>query len=292
MKNQVTLIIGAAGNNGRATIEALFNKKQTEETIRAAVRSADKAADLKQKYPSIETVIIDLDKPETLTQAYQGVSKVFMIPGNIEQREQHAKNAVDAAVIAGSVKQFVFYSVFGAEYESILFGKQFRSGEKYLEQSGLNYTHLRTIFFQDNFFGWADGVKQGGLYFGIREGSLAPLNVADIGEIAANILTTSGHDNKAYNITGPELLSGEGIANVFSDVTGKKVAYVSPTTEQTLDSLLSTGWPKWQAEGMLELFEVFATNQAAVVSPDGEMLLGRPLTTLKDFISKNKAAFV
>jgi len=130
------------------------------------------------------------------------------------------------------------------------------------------------------------------LYFGIREGSLAPLNVADIGEIAANILTTSGHDNKAYNITGPELLSGEGIANVFSDVTGKKVAYVSPTTEQTLDSLLSTGWPKWQAEGMLELFEVFATNQAAVVSPDGEMLLGRPLTTLKDFISKNKAAFV
>jgi len=292
MKNQVTLIIGAAGNNGRATIEALFDKKQTEETIRAAVRSADKAADLKQKYPSIETVIIDLDKPETLTQAFQGVSKVFMIPGNIEQREQHAKNAVDAAVTAGSVKQFVFYSVFGAEYESILFGKQFRAGEKYLEQSGLNYTHLRTIFFQDNFFGWADGVKQGGLYFGIREGSLAPLNVADIGEIAANILTTSGHDSKAYNITGPELLSGEDIANVFSDVIGKKVAYVSPTTEQTLDSLLSTGWPQWQAEGMLELFEVFATNQAAVVSPDGEMLLGRPLTTLKDFITKNKTAFV
>jgi NAD(P)H dehydrogenase (quinone) len=65
--------------------------------------------------------------------------------------------------------------VCGAEYESILFGRQFRSGEKYLEQSGLNCTQLRTIFFQDNFFGWADGIKQGGLYFGIREGSLAPI---------------------------------------------------------------------------------------------------------------------
>jgi len=292
MNNQTTLIIGAAGNNGVATIDALINKKHTGDTIRAAVRSSDKAIELKRKFPTVETVIIDLDKPETLTQAYQGVTKVFMIPGNIEQREQHAKNAVDAAVTAGSVKQFVFYSVFGAEYESILFGKQFRAGEKYLEQSGLNYTHLRTIFFQDNFFGWADGVKQGGLYFGIREGSLAPLNVADIGEIAANILTTPGHDDKAYNITGPELLSGEDIANVFSDVTGKKVAYVSPTEEQTLDSLLSTGWPQWQAEGMLELFEVFATNQAAVVSPDGEVLLGRPLTTLKEFIAQNKPAFV
>jgi uncharacterized protein YbjT (DUF2867 family) len=292
MNNQTTLIIGAAGNNGVATIEVLINKKQTKDTIRAAVRSSEKAAELKRRFPAIETVIIDLDKPETLNAAYQGVTKVFMIPGNVEAREQHAKNAIDAAVHAGSVEQFVFYSVFGAEYESILFGRQFRAGEKYLEQSGLNWSLLRTIFFQDNFFGWADGVKQGGLYFGIREGSLAPLNIADIGEIAANILTTSGHNNKAYNITGPELLTGADMAAVFSDVTGKAVAYVSPSQEQTLESLLSSGWPEWQAKGMLELFEVFATNQAAVVSSDGEQLLGRPLTTLKEFVSKNKAAFV
>lgn len=292
MNNQTTLIIGAAGNNGVATIDALINKKQTQGTVRAAVRSSEKASELKRQFPSIETVIIDLDQPETLTAAYQGVTKVFMIPGNIEQREQHAKNAIDAAVKAGSVKQFVFYSVFGAEYEAILFAKQFRAGEKYLEQSGLNYTHLRTIFFQDNFFGWADGIKQGGLYFGVRDGSFAPLNVADIGEMAAKILTTSGHDNKAYNVTGPTLLTGEDMAKVFTEVTGKEVAYVSPTQDQTLESLLSTGWPQWQAEGMLELFEVFATNQAAVVSPDGEQLLGRPLTTFKDFIAKNKAAFI
>ena len=93
MNNQTTLIIGAAGNNGVATIESLVNKQDTNNTIRAAVRSADKAAQLKQQFPSIETVIIDLDKPETLTAAYKDVTKVFMIPGNVEQREQHAKNA-------------------------------------------------------------------------------------------------------------------------------------------------------------------------------------------------------
>jgi NAD(P)H dehydrogenase (quinone) len=293
MNNETILIIGAAGNNGIATIEALVNKQHTKDTIRAAVRSAEKAEQLKQKFPAIETVIIDLDKPETLTAAYQGVSKVFMIPGNVEDREGHAKNTIDAAVQAGTVKQFLFYSVVGAEYEAILFARQFRAGEKYLEQSGLNWTHLRTIFFQDNFFGWADGIKQGGLYVGIRDGRFAPLNIADIGEMAANILTAaSGHDNKAYNITGPELLSGEDMAKVFADVTGKPVSYVSPTQEQTLDSLLSTGWPQWQAKGMLELFEVFATNQAAVVSPDGEQLLGRPLTQLKDFVASNKTVFV
>ena len=292
MNNETILIIGAAGNNGLATIESLVNKQLTNTKIRAAVRSAEKATQLTEKYPSIETVIIDLDKADTLTAAFQGVNKVFMIPGNVEHRETHAKNAIDAAVQAGSVKQFVFYSVVGAEYEAILFAQQFRAGEKYLEKSGLNWTHLRTIFFQDNFFGWADGIKQGALYFGVRNGSFAPLNVADIGEMAANILTTSGHDNKAYNVTGPELLTGEDMAAVFADVTGKEISYVSPTQEQTLDSLLSTGWPEWQAKGMLELFEVFATNQAAVVSPDGETLLGRPLTTLKTFIAANESAFV
>ncbi len=292
MNNETILIIGAAGNNGTATIDSLVQKKLANTTIRAAVRSDEKAAQLKLKYPAIETVIIDLDKPATLPAAYKGVDKVFMIPGNIEDREGHAKNAIDAAVAAGSVKQFVFYSVVGAEYEAILFARQFRAGEKYLEKSGLNWTHLRTIFFQDNFFGWADGIKQGGLYFGVREGKFAPLNVADIGEMAANILTTSGHDNIAYNVTGPELLTGVDMAAIFADVTGKAVAYISPSEQDTLASLLSTGWPEWQAKGMLELFEVFATNQAAIVSPDGEQLLGRPMTQLKDFIAANKSAFV
>ena len=182
--------------------------------------------------------------------------------------------------------------VVAAEYEAILFGKQFHAGEKYLEASGLKWTHLRTIFFQENFHGWADGIKQGGLYFGIPEGQFAPLNVADIGEMSANILTTDGHEGKAYNVTGPELLSGQLMADIFTKVTGKAVAYVSPSTEDTLDFLLSTGWPEWQAKGMLELFEVFATNQAAMVSPDGEMLLGRPMTKMKDYIAANKAAFI
>ncbi|GEM79075.1 SDR family oxidoreductase [Vibrio superstes] len=292
MNKETILVIGAAGNNGTATIQSLEEKSLSNTVVRAAVRTDVQAKALKAQFPNIETVLIDLEKAETLTGAMQGVDKVFMIPGNVENREEHAKNAIDAAVAAGSIKQFVFYSVVGAEYEAILFARQFRAGEKYLEQSGLNYTHLRTIFFQDNFFGWADGIKQGGLYVGLREGRFAPLNIADIGEMAANILTTSGHDNKAYNVTGPELLGGEDMAKVFAEVTGKKVAYVSPTEEQTLESLLSTGWPEWQSHGMIELFEVFASNQAAVVSPDGEQLLGRPMTTLEEFVSANKQAFV
>lgn len=292
MSKPTLLIIGAAGNNGVATLDALTRKFPNHFVIRAGVHSEAKAQALQAKYPSIQTVVLDLDRPETLPAAFQGVDKLFLIIGNVENREEHAKNAIDAAVAAKGVKHVLFYSVFGAEYESILFGRQFRFGEKYLEASGLPWTHLRTIFFQENFAGWAEGIKQGAFYFGIRDGRFAPLNVGDIGEIAANILAGSGHEGKAYAVTGPELLSGEDFARVFGEVSGKPVQYVSPDQATTLKSLLDSGWPEWQAKGLLELFEVFATNQAAVVSPDGERLLGRPLTKLKDYVAANKALFV
>jgi NAD(P)H dehydrogenase (quinone) len=292
MTTETILIIGAAGNNGLATLEALTSKNIGSYKVRAGVRSADKGQQLQNKFPGLEAAVIDLDAPESLTQAFAGVSKVFIIPGNVENRAQHAKNAIDAAVAAGTVKQVVLYSVVGAEWEAILFAKQFREAEKYLEASGLPWTHLRTIWFQENFLGWAEGVKQGAFYFGVRDGKFAPLNVKDIGEIAANVLTTNGHERKAYNVTGPELLSGQDIANIFSEITERDVAYISPDEDTTLNSLLSAGWPEWQAKGAVELFEVFASNQAAIVSPDGEALLGRPLTTLGDFLKSNKASFV
>lgn len=292
MSKPTLLIIGAAGNNGTATLDALTRQHQGEFHIRVGVRSEAKALALQEKFPDIETVILDLDRPATLPAAFEGVDKLFLIIGNIENREDHAKQAIDAAVASGSVKHVLFYSVFGAQYESILFGRQFRTGEKYLEASGLAWTHLRTIFFQDNFVGWADGIKQGAFYFGIRDGRFAPLNVADIGEIAANILCTQGHEGKAYDITGPELLSGQDFAKVFTEVTGKAVQYVSPDEATTYDSLVGAGWPVWQSKGMLELFEVFASNQAAVISADGEKLLGRPLTRLQDYVFANKSAFI
>lgn len=292
MTKPTILIIGAAGNNGTATLDALTRKHKNDFIIRAGVRSAAKASELQAKFPGIETVVLDLDRPETLPAAYRGVDKLFLVIGNVENREEHARNAIAAAVAAGSVRHVLFYSVVGAEYESILFGRQFRAGEKYLEASGLQWTHLRTIFFQENFVGWADGIKQGALYFGVGDGRFAPLNVGDIGEIAANILCTAGHDGKAYNVTGPELLSGQDMAKVFADVTGKAVQYVSPDNATTLKSLLEAGWPEWQAKGLVELFNLFADNHAAVVSPDGERLLGRRLTTLRSYVEANRAAFV
>lgn len=291
MKNQTILVIGAAGNNGTATLKALFAEQYPNYVVRAAVRSQSQSDQLLKQFPQIETVLIDLDKPDTLPTALEGVRKVFIIPGNVENRAQHAKTVIDAAVKSGSVEHITLFSVVGAEYEAILFAKQFREAEKYLEASGLKWTHLRTIWFQDNFLNWADDIKSGNFHFGIGNGKFAPLNTTDIGQIAASILTSDEHDNIAYNITGPELLSGQDMADIFAEVTGQSITYISPSPEDTRLSLIEAGWPEWQAKGVVELFELFASNQAAVVTDDGTNILGRPLTTFQQFVELNKSAF-
>lgn len=291
MKNQTILVIGAAGNNGTATLKALFAEQDLNYVVRAAVRSQSQSDQLLKQFPQIETVLIDLDKPDTLPTALEGVRKVFIIPGNVENRAQHAKTVIDAAVNSDSVEHITLFSVVGAEYEAILFAKQFREAEKYLEASGLKWAHLRTIWFQDNFLNWADDIKSGNFHFGIGNGKFAPLNTTDIGQIAANILTSDEHDNMAYNITGPELLSGQDMADIFAEVTGQSITYISPSPEDTQLSLIEAGWPEWQAKGVVELFELFASNQAAVVTDDGTNILGRPLTTFQQFVELNKSAF-
>ncbi|OUS38387.1 hypothetical protein A9R01_03345, partial ['Osedax' symbiont bacterium Rs2_46_30_T18] len=78
MSKETLLIIGAAGNNGVATIAALTEQHAQRFNVRAGVRSEHRAIELKSKFPLIETVVLDLDQPETLTTAMQGVDKLFL----------------------------------------------------------------------------------------------------------------------------------------------------------------------------------------------------------------------
>ena len=59
MQTETILIIGAAGNNGVATLESLIQKNDSQYIIRAGVRSVEKGQQLQQQYPSIEAAVIN-----------------------------------------------------------------------------------------------------------------------------------------------------------------------------------------------------------------------------------------
>jgi len=291
----IILIIGATGNVGIETIKFLKKKNVSGGyKIRAAVRDRDlQKAQLRfQDIPGIELVHCDLNEPESIDQAFVGVTKVFLILGLHLERQLHVQRVVDASLRAG-VEHFLFLSVVGCDSKSILFAKQFKEGEEIIQNSGLVWTFLRTIFFQNNFLNFSKQIKEGRLPFAWREGKFAPLCVCDIGEAAANILLGRivDHAYKIYNMTGPDLLDGYQMAEIFSRHLGRPMKYLSPIYKESMSALTAVGFKEWEAKGFLELFEVFASNQAAFVSPDGEALLGHHLTTLEQFIMMNMDRF-
>jgi uncharacterized protein YbjT (DUF2867 family) len=146
------LVAGATGETGRRIVGELVNRQIP---VKALVRDIEKA---KTILPSqAELVVGDVLKPETLKPALSdctavlcatGAAPSFNVMGPYEVDYQGTKNLVDAAKSAG-IDRFVFVSSLCASklfhplnlFWLILVWK--RQGEKYLEQSGLDYTIVR-----------------------------------------------------------------------------------------------------------------------------------------------------
>jgi len=223
-----------------------------------------------------EVVMADYTDDESTKKAMEGVDVVWVTGPNTLDRDDLVIRVVKVAKSVKSVKHIVLLSVYGAEYEAILFGKQFRKVEKEIEASGISWTFLRATAFQENVFGSAGTIKNGMYYQPLGDkGSYAPVAISDLGKAAANVIRDwDMHKNKAYAITGPQVLTGAQQAEIVSMAIGKPVKYVDPGNDQFLTSAIAMGWPKWQAEGLLEMYNIFKT-MPSTVSHDLHKLLGQ-----------------
>jgi len=152
-------------------------------------------------------------------------------------------------------------------------------------------THLRTIIFQENFIGWADGIKQGAFYFGLPGRAL---RAAQRGRTSARWRPTSVHRGarrQAYAVTGPELLSGEDLARVFSEAAGKPVKFVSPDNPTTAQVAARQRLAGVAGEGAPRALQPVRRQPGRGRLAHGEKLLGRPLPRLRDYVAINRAAF-
>jgi len=291
MSKPVLFISGASGNFGKVLFEKAGPLYEHFE-VHAGTSSPAKIADLSSKYPKVKWVVANLENDEQVDAALAGVDTLFIIPGGVENRGELAAKAVRHAKKQG-VRKVLLFSVVGAEYKSILFARQFRLAEEELEASGLIWNHLRTVWFQENLFGWIAPIKQGIFPIATGEGKVPWMNLGDSADAANVILlnTDGSTNNKAYNITGPEALSSAEVAAILSKALGREIKFISPTPEEQLQAFLSNGWPEWQAKGALELIELFRNNVVNFVSPDYKNLTGKEGTKLADWFETVKGAF-
>ena len=141
---------------------------------------------------------------------------------------------IDAAKKAG-VRRLVKLSGLNASLASpFLFNRMHAEIERYLERSGVAWTHLRPSQFMTEYLREVPTiVAENALFLPLEDAKLAPVDIEDIAKAAFALLHTPGHEGKRYEMTGPEALSMTEIAEHISLAIGKTVRYVniSPVTE-------------------------------------------------------------
>ena len=61
--------------------------------------------------------------------------------------------------------------------------------------------------------------------------------------VAVAALTADGHDRRIYDVTGPEALSFEAIADAIGQAVGRKVSYVHVPPDYARKQMLADGIP-------------------------------------------------
>jgi uncharacterized protein YbjT (DUF2867 family) len=88
----------------------------------------------------------------------------------------------------------------------------------------------------------------------MADARLAPVDVDDIAKIAVEVLRGEGHVGRRYEITGPEALTMDEVAETISAAIGVPVRYDDVDAAAKHRSLVQTGIPGYFADAMDELF--------------------------------------
>lgn len=274
--------------NGTALVRKLSAKGVP---LRALVRSAAKAAEI-AALPNVEIAIADMAKPETLPAALAGVDRAMLNSSADPAMVEVQSNFIAAAAKAG-VRHVVKLSGIMPELDSpFRFARMHGEIEKRLEASGMAFTHLRAGEFMPSYFRQVPMIlAKGALFLPMENQRIASIDIGDLAEIAALVLTNPGHEGKIYPLTGPEALTMTEVAERLSAATGKTIKYINVPPEDVRKAQLAAGVPPYIADALAELFAERRKGKESQVWPVAQTLLGRRPTSFAEFAARNAAIF-
>ena len=293
------IVTGASGQFGHAAASQLLD---AGEAVIALTRSPGKLADLAARGAEVRAA--DFDDPASLNSAMAGGETMLLISTTMvgERPRQHG-NAIDAAVAAG-VRHIVYTSVTdgGNPDHPAVEQHDHYATEQHLKASGAAWTILRNSQYSEAI---ATAMAIPALAAGSKpdncgEGEIAFVSRDDCVATAVAVLTQPGHENKAYDVTGPELLSIPEAMAMISEIAGKPIEVIPVSDEQMFAYFDSLGVARkaadvdpngpipWASEGMVTFGQAIREGNFAVISDDVERITGRKPRTLRSVLEQFK----
>ncbi|MEV8036102.1 NAD(P)H-binding protein [Streptomyces sp. NPDC086182] len=279
------LVTGATGNIGRELTRELDAKGAK---LRLLVRDPARAAGLSDR---AERVVGDLGEPSTLPPAFDGVDKLFLLTQGIGT--DHTAAAVAAAEAAG-VSHIVHVSSLHVTLVPLpAMARWHHEREEIVRASGIPATFLRPGGFMTNAFDWLPTIREGNHVLDpVGPGRYAPIDPADIGAVAALVLTEAGHQGEEYVLTGDETFTVAEQVRVISGTVGRDIKVREVTTpDEAVRFRFPDGAPQALADAITEGFNLMRADTVGFRTDTVERLLGRKPRTFADWCARNAEAF-
>jgi NAD(P)H dehydrogenase (quinone) len=280
------LIAGASGNLGRRTAELVLELSDRPELI-LVTRHPDKLADLAERGATVRSG--DFTDPASLPAAFAGADRMLLISTADlgEERVAQHRAAIDAAREA-RVRHVAYTSFLNPTAANpVAVVPDHRATEDYLAASGLEWTFLRSAQWAEwqvpdggpERFPECSVLETGVLRHNRGEGKSAFVSREDFAAAAVAVLAGGAeHSGRAYDITGPELISGSRLAELYAQSSGRLVTTQAVSDAQFIEGLVAAGVPDYVAAVIASFGAATRLGALEVLTTTVTDLTGRPST--------------
>jgi NAD(P)H dehydrogenase (quinone) len=269
------IVSGASGNLGGLTVDELLARGVAANGLILVSRTPDELKKYADQGASVR--FGDFTKPESLAAAYAGGTRMLLISvggsGEVTATTLLTR-AIDAAKAAG-VKHIAYTSYVGiTRGDTAGRAADHQATEEALKASGVAWTMLRNSIYMHGQIGQAARwIADGRAVIPPNESPIGYVTREDCARAAAAVLSTPGHEGKAYDITGPELIGVRDAAAIASAVTGKPIEVVQggadtrPGFGRPAMAFTTTHFEELTGRKPTSLRELFEANKPALLAP-------------------------
>jgi NAD(P)H dehydrogenase (quinone) len=280
-------ITGAAGHLGRLTAQQVLDRVPPGEVV-LVTRRPDAIADLADAGAIVRHG--DFDEPASLPAAFAGVDRLLLISTDVlgNRVAQHTA-AIDAAAAAGVGHVLYTSGLNAGSALPLVVSHDHGATEQAIRDRGLRWTALRNgLYAEFQVAAAARAVASGHLVHNSGDGATAYVSRGDCAAAAAAALTGEGHEDRVYDITGPELVTQAQFAALISDITGRPVTAVAIDDDEATRNLTAVGVPADAAMAYASFGTAIREGVLDVVSTDVETLTGRRPRSLREVLEAHR----
>lgn len=278
------LITGAAGKTGRTIIQALAKSR---ETVRALIHQSDQVSSI-NKLGVDDVLVGDLRDQASMDRAVQGVRAIYHIAPNVSPDELPIGKTIIAAAQSADVERFVFHSVLHPQIEAMPHHWQKMRVEELLLESGLPFTILQpTAYMQNVLASWNQIIENGKYSIPYSpETRLSLVDLEDVAEAAAIVLTEPGHIGATIELVGTPAMSQIEIAKILADQFGRPIEAEVVPREEWERGVRTSGLGDYQVLTLIKMFCYYESYGFMGNSNALSCLLKRQPTSFADFVKR------